>query len=70
MRLCWSRRFGRFEWRGGGREGGSGAQNYSLVEVGGEERREVVCVEPEIVKAFDVLLPGHAFVMEQTIRPV
>lgn len=39
-------------------------------DFGDEEYKEMVCVEPGIVSEQHVLKPGHAFVLEQTIRPV
>ena len=39
MLLCWSRRFGRFEWRGGGREGErEGWEDRDLVDCSLERR--------------------------------
>jgi glucose-6-phosphate 1-epimerase len=41
-----------------------------MADFGDEEYKEMVCVEPGLVSAFHALAPGHAFVLEQTIRPV
>jgi len=45
-------------------------KSKAMSDFGDEEWREMVCVEPGIVKSFNVLEPGHALVLEQTIRPV
>lgn len=41
-----------------------------MADFGDDEYKEMVCVEPGIVSQFHTLQPGHAFVLEQTIRPV
>lgn len=45
------------------------SQSKAMGDFGDDEFREMVCVEPGIVSAFHQLPPGHAFVLEQTIRP-
>jgi glucose-6-phosphate 1-epimerase len=45
-------------------------KSKAMADFGDEEWKEMVCVEPGMVKTFNVLPPGHAFVLEQTIRPV
>lgn len=45
-------------------------QSKAMADFGDEEYKQMVCVEPGIVSAFHKLAPGHAFVLEQTIRPV
>lgn len=45
------------------------AQSKAMADFGDEEYKEMVCVEPGIVSQFHTLHPGHAFVLEQTIRP-
>lgn len=40
-----------------------------MADFGDDEYKKMVCVEPGIISAFHKLPPGHAFVLEQTIRP-
>jgi len=44
-------------------------QSKAMADFGDAEYKEMVCVEPGIVSDFHTLAPGHAFVLEQTIRP-
>ncbi len=42
----------------------------AMGDFGDEEYKKMVCVEPGLVSQFYPLAPGHAFVLEQTIRPM